>query len=572
MPRLFWNKNLLFFLLPIVLFAQVHKKDLSKLPYDDLKKLFFDNVKNQTNQKEYAHLYLAKAKYENNSVEKAKGYYLYSLLSDGTKAIRYLDSAIACSKTSNDIKFPAYAYSQKGYVLKNQFKYREAIDNFIIAEKYARKNNPDFYYKVKFSIAALRSEELGEVPEALDLYRECFNYYKDKEVRTPRYSYAYQNVLFALADAHKALQQSDSASYYNKLGFIETKFNNDDEYNALFILNEGANLVLKKNFSAALDSINKALPKMIAYKDVGNTLAAYYYFGKAYEGLGRKDLAVKNFLKVDSIYKIAKRITPEFMSGYPYLISYYKNSGDKEKQLQYLSQYMLIESTLQNNYKELTKKLQKEYDSPYLFSEKEALIQDVKKEKTGFYWVMGILALLVISTGLFGWYQYNHKKKYRLRFDTIMNKSKLVNDNKLADTETKENRSNATKTKDIGIAEELVNQILMKLNQFEDQKGYLECNLTVQILSVAFDTNSKYVSKIINMYKEKSFIQYINDLRIDYAIVQLQQQKQLRNFKMQALAEEFGFNGAESFSAAFYKKTGIKPTYFIKELTELNKI
>ncbi|MBG6111996.1 AraC-like DNA-binding protein [Flavobacterium sp. CG_9.10] len=66
-------------------------------------------------------------------------------------------------------------------------------------------------------------------------------------------------------------------------------------------------------------------------------------------------------------------------------------------------------------------------------------------------------------------------------------------------------------------------------------------------------------------------IQYINDLRIDYALSKLQKNNKLRNYTVQALAQEFGFNGAESFSAAFYKKTGIKPTYFIKELTEFNK-
>ncbi len=38
---------------------------------------------------------------------------------------------------------------------------------------------------------------------------------------------------------------------------------------------------------------------------------------------------------------------------------------------------------------------------------------------------------------------------------------------------------------------------------------------------------------------------------------------------MVAIAEEAGFNTAESFSKAFFKKTGIKPSYFIKELTEL---
>ena len=43
-------------------------------------------------------------------------------------------------------------------------------------------------------------------------------------------------------------------------------------------------------------------------------------------------------------------------------------------------------------------------------------------------------------------------------------------------------------------------------------------------------------------------------------------QPKLRNYTIQYLADEFGFNSAESFSTAFYKKNKIKPIYFIKEL------
>ena len=570
--RLFCYKNLLLSFLPIVLLAQVHKKDLKQLPYDDLKKFFWDNERNPKKQLEYANAYLIKAKSENNPVQKARGCFLLSLLAENEKALRYLDSAIVYTKDLNDVKFPAYAYSGKGYVYKKQFKYKEAIDNFLIAESLAKKNNPDFYYDVKFSIAVLRSEELGEVQEALLLDKECFNYYKDKEVRTPQYSYSYQLVLFALADDYKALNQSDSATYYNKFGYLESKFTKNEELNALFILNEGANLVLKKNFKAALDSINKALPKMIAYKNVGNILAAYYYYGKSYEGIGRKDLAANNFIKVDSMYAANKRITPEFTSGYPYLISYFKNRGDKVNQLKYITKYMYIDSVLQINYKELTKKLQKEYDTPNLIIEKESLIKSLKEDKIQSYWGIGTLLLLFIPIGMFGFYQYDQKKKYRLRFDAIMNQSEETNENQKPITETNQIKTNSNKIVDIGIAEDLANQILVKLTHFETQKGFLQPNLTIQMLSETFDTNSKYVSKIVNAYKGKTFIQYINDLRIDYALIKLKNNKKLRNYTIQALAQEFGFNGAESFSAAFNKKTGIKPTYFIKELTELNKI
>jgi AraC-like DNA-binding protein len=549
----------------------VPKKELKQLSYDTLKKSFWDNERNPKKQLEYANAYLIKAKSENNPVQKSQGYLLLSIVSKNDKALHYLDSAIVYSKDLHDIKFPAYAYYRKGYILQKQFKYRDAIDNFLIAESIAKINNLDFYYNVKFSIAALRSEELGEVEEALLLYRECFNYYKDKGVRTSQYSYDYQYVVFALADAYKALHQTDAATYYNKLGYRESKFTNNEELNALFILNEGANLVLKKNYIGALDSINKALPKMIAYKNVGNTLAAFYYLGKSFEGLGKKELATKNFIKVDSIYKISKRITPEFMSGYPFLISYYKDNGDAANQLKYITKYMYIDSVLQINYKELSKKLQKEYDAPHLFSEKEKLIQYLKKEEILSYWILGTLFLLLIGIGIFGGYQYKHKKQYRLRFDAIMHQTKVTNENQTPILDINEIKPNSRQIVDIGIAEELVSQILEKLTQMETQKGFLQSNFTIQILSENFDTNSKYVSKIVNTYKGKTFIQYINDLRIEYALEELKNNHKLLNYTIQALAQEFGFNSAESFSAAFNKKTGIKPTYFIKELIELNK-
>jgi AraC-like DNA-binding protein len=556
------SKALLLFLFPLILLGQVQKKDLVRLPYDDLKNLYFDSEKDQTKQIEYANAYLIKAKSENNLIQKAKGYYISSLLYEKSKAIRYLDSAIACSKNENDIKLPAYAYSEKAYVLQKQFKYKEAIDNFLLAEKRAKKNNIDFYYKVKFSIAALRSEELGEVVEALDLYKECFNYYKDKEIRSSKYAFPYQLTIFALADAYKALHQTDSASYYNQLGYHESKITDNKNLNPLFVLNEGANQVLKRNYKEALDSIDKALPKMIALNDKGNILAAYYYLGKVYNGLKNDTKAVQNFVKVDSMYNETGRITPEFMSGYPYLISYYKEKDDKKNQLKYITKYMDINKALQKNYKELTKKLQKEYDVPHLILEKETLIQSLEDENTKSFWGIGSLILLSISVSGIGFYQYNLKKTYKSRFEKVINREKRPNPVP-SDPNLEQSK---IQTDNISISVELVNEILGKLNNFETNNEYLQSNITVQLLAQKLETNSKYVSKIVNVYKEKTFIKYINDLRIEYALVQLQQDKKLRNYTIQALALEFGFNSAESFTTAFYKNIGIKPTYFIKEL------
>jgi AraC-like DNA-binding protein len=50
--------------------------------------------------------------------------------------------------------------------------------------------------------------------------------------------------------------------------------------------------------------------------------------------------------------------------------------------------------------------------------------------------------------------------------------------------------------------------------------------------------------------------------------LQLQAQPVLQNYTIASLASEFGFNSAEAFSAAFYKKYKIKPSFFIKELNK----
>jgi AraC-like DNA-binding protein len=327
----------------------------------------------------------------------------------------------------------------------------------------------------------------------------------------------------------------------------------------MFILNEGANQILKKNYKAAIDSINKALPKLESLKNTENIFASFFYYGKAYEGLNKNELAVINYKKVDSIYELNNEImTPEFTSGYRFLIKYYKQKNDNKNQLKYLSKYMEIDSVLQNNYKELNNLLKKEYDFPYLQRDKEALINSLKNKNNYFIWgVVGLIVLILILI----LYQQSMKKIYHLRFEEIIKEAEI---NKNSETVTIE--KNFVESKNATISKEIIDQIIQKLKLFEKEKGYINSKISINSLADEFETNSKYLSKIVNEYKEKSFVTYINDLRIDYIILVLKEDKKMRKYNLQAIAIECGFNSAESFSTAFFKKTGIKPSFFIKEL------
>ena len=562
MKRCFYLSLLSFILFTFKLQAQNFKKPLNSLSYDELKEIFFKNEGNIEIQKKYAKAFLNKAKNENETPKIARGYYYYSLIYSDNRKIVYFDSIINNVKyPPSEKNFPFVAYLEKGYFLADKYRYNEAINSYLELEKLAISKNINYYYKAKFAIGILKSEKMGEVKESLPLFKDCYSFYKSQK-NNPELTFTYQLSIFALADSYKSLKKTDSSSYYNKLGYFETKRSKNEYLNNIFILNEGANQVLVNNFKATLDSVEKALPYIIKNKDNNNTLASYYYRAKAYQGLGIKIKALENYKKVDSLYKLNSFISPEFSDGYKFIIDYYKESGDKENQLRYLITYLEIQNRFQKQYKELSVKLKNDYDLPNLVKDKETLIKSLKTDEKKHLWLIIFLIGLAISFISISIYQNRLKKKYKLNFEKIISqtsKPEILNDVAINQVPKKESM----------LSSSLVKDITEKLEKFEKEKLYKNQSLSNQYLANEFSTNTKYLSLVINEYKNKTFIKYINDLRIDNIIEELKENKNLRKYTIAALAEEAGFNTAESFSNAFYKRTGLKPSFFIKELSSV---
>ena len=105
-----------------------------------------------------------------------------------------------------------------------------------------------------------------------------------------------------------------------------------------------------------------------------------------------------------------------------------------------------------------------------------------------------------------------------------------------------------------------------KLNVFEQKKGYLNGELTLIDLAKEFETNYSYLSRVINLHKNKNFSHYMNDLRIEHAIDKIQKDAKFRRYTIKAIANEVGFNTTETFSKSFYKKTGMYPSFFLREI------
>lgn len=120
--------------------------------------------------------------------------------------------------------------------------------------------------------------------------------------------------------------------------------------------------------------------------------------------------------------------------------------------------------------------------------------------------------------------------------------------------------------KELTIPDIVIHRVLKEIEVFEKEKHFLDNDVTLNNLAKRFNTNSRYLSKIINSHMNKNFSSYISDLRIDYVIEILKKQSKLRKYTIKGIAFEVGFKNAESFTNAFYKKTKIYPSHFIKEL------
>src|SRR5690606_24550947 len=126
-------------------------------------------------------------------------------------------------------------------------------------------------------------------------------------------------------------------------------------------------------------------------------------------------------------------------------------------------------------------------------------------------------------------------------------------------------------TADIQIDKDIVNKTLELLEQWEENMGFLDQSTNQSSLARELDSNSSYLSKIINTYKGQSFSNYIKDLKITYAINYLKDNPEMiRKKSMVQISEFFGFNSLNVFVRAMKLKIGITPAVFFRRIKKSN--
>ena len=307
------------------------------------------------------------------------------------------------------------------------------------------------------------------------------------------------------------------------------------------------------------------------------------------KGIEHNDQDQRSAMMSETIFKESLEVFSELFTYYELLIISIQTPENKEQKLKNINDLFsfigspflnhLLSNTIDDN----------QYDREQIISMKKKIVESIKANQTSslncsmLANVFGFLsAMITVNTFLKNIPQQPTNET--IKEHQSAKEAKYVVDKKLFDKiiTNLEAQKKETPAKEIkkegdqgtviikGVSNELVESILKKIAIFEKQKDYLSPKIYLYNLARKFKTNSSYLSKIINVYKKTTFTNYINNLRIEYTICKLVYDSKFRNYTMLAIAESVGFNSTKSFSKAFLNKTGIMPTYFIKQVKMLH--
>lgn len=150
-------------------------------------------------------------------------------------------------------------------------------------------------------------------------------------------------------------------------------------------------------------------------------------------------------------------------------------------------------------------------------------------------------------------------------YGTLMLRPKFFHDFPHQILNTEEALEEKTKYQSSSLKEHQKNMYQTKLIEHMDQqKSYLDPELTITEFSEQLNIPSYYLSQIINERLDCNFLDFVNQYRIATAKKKLRNDS-LAHFTVMSIAYESGFNSKTAFYAAFKKNVGVTPSQFRKQ-------
>ena len=97
------------------------------------------------------------------------------------------------------------------------------------------------------------------------------------------------------------------------------------------------------------------------------------------------------------------------------------------------------------------------------------------------------------------------------------------------------------------------------------KKKYKDKSYSARQLAKDLETNTRYISAVINVCFGMNYTSLVNKYRIEEA-VQVMKDRRYDSFSMEDISDWVGFSNRQSFYAAFFKYMGMPPKQYKQEV------
>lgn len=423
------------------------------------------------------------------------------------------------------------------------------------------------YIKKQRLYFAIAHIELGDYKKGIDLLRIRLNdvrmdtthvlYNKiitEKEIATTYNTIADTYIKWYKDTGEKKFLDSSQINYEKAYSAVK-KAPLISQYSKALHINRLANIaLLKKQYKYSLSLYNICendsslmekgfsreaiwLGKAENYTFLKKTDSAFYYIHKLYDEKADSKLAYDIQLKIYHLLSIN-----------------YENLGDNK------NAYKFAKLSLSEIQK---KKVRDDSGNIFLGMYEQQQIKSISDEmlKENKKNILLLIALIVLTCSGIIFYavdrQKKRKKKALLEIQKRQEKFNIANIDPAADEKTET---------PLIIEDELVNRILKKIELMESGEKFLSNKFKLANVAKQLNTNTAYLSQIINQHKGMSFSEYVNTLRIDYVLKELQENPKFRKYTIQTISEEVGYKSPTTFINSFKSRVNMTPSSYIKQL------
>ncbi|WP_395059216.1 helix-turn-helix domain-containing protein [Flavobacterium sp.] len=615
--KYFIRRSTLFYcitLLFIMNFAGAQSK--SKSLNDSIVKYFFSNP---NKAKTYSHKFLKIAKQNNLSKEESNAYFyiadLCGAMSQKDSVFYYYDKAIQKAIDIDNKEILLYHKINKANYLFYQYYYEESLALFEECIKLAKKNIDIESYN--FILVAQ-----GKIHYELENYDKALYIFKQGIKSVTRQTSAILSVKHNLAKTYIKLNEIDSAFTLINEGIQLSTKKDIPNYKIAFLQIEASAYIERKQYLNARKSYDKALLISNEMESLEDSNIIKLDIARLLT-LEKKHLEAINLLNELNEFDKKSPFVVEIVSEIYYLLAEnYKSINEFSKSNDYYQKFI-----------EKSKKLsQKKIETiDYLHKIKVAEVEEQKFDQSKQKWTLAGM-LLVVSLCILLYFFYIKKRdtlnqdKFEALLQKISNyeeelsaktvglpaidnvnhllfddkeveRTTVLEENPIAYQETEEdNNTDELENEEEEFDSEIISQeddsviiddvlnnsfvikdgtiteILDKLIKLEEKKYFLKQECTLHSVAKKLKTNTAYLSKIVNNELGKSFSTYINELRINYIIIELKNNAKLRSYSVNAIAEEVGYKRPESFTKYFKDATGITPAVYIRKISKLKEV